>query len=165
MVQKRLDFPGLLSECQEYLQQWNIINLENYSKGQWKNLIKTKVKLKNKDDLLHMMKQYSKIDHKEISSEHFETQPYLKQLNISYARDKFRLRSHMTRTVKFNFSSDKRFIADLWKCWHCPDIDSQAHIKICPAYQQFRDSKDLSSDYDMIAYFRQVIELRDKMSS
>ena len=91
--------------------------------------------------------------------------PYMRQLNISLARDKFRLRSKMTRTVKFNFPSDKKFRADMWRCWHCPSIDSQAHVRVCPAYQEFRLNKDLDNDKDLVLYFRQVIKLRDDMPS
>jgi hypothetical protein len=71
----------------------------------------------------------------------------------------------MTRTVKMNFASDKQYAADLWSCWHCPQIDSQPHIKICPAYQKFRENKNLENDHDLVNYFRDVIKLRDNMDS
>ena len=106
------------------------------------------------------MKRYSKID-QSISEETFEIKPYIKQLSISLARDKFRLRSHMMRTVKMNFSSDKKYMADLWRCWHCPCVDSQAHIQICPAYQQFREGKDMNNDKDLVEFYRKVIKMRD----
>ena len=57
-----------------------------------------------------------KIDSKEMSVEKFELKDYFKSLHLSESRDKFRLRSFMTRTVKTNFSSDKQFSADLWSC-------------------------------------------------
>ena len=79
------------------------------------------------------------------------------------ARDRFRLRSLMTRTVKKNFSSDKKFKADLWHCWHCPCIDSQVHIQICPAYHKFREGKDMDNKQDLVEYFRKVIKMRDDM--
>ena len=111
------------------------------------------------------IKKLKKIDYKEINEEKFEMKNYLKGLHLSESRDKFRLRSFMTRTVKTNFSSDKKFAADLWSCWHCQKIDTQTHIRVCPAYQHLRENKDLDNDHDLISYFRQVIKLRDDLPS
>ena len=51
----------------------------------------------------------------------------------------------LTRTVGTDFSSDKRYISELWSCWHCPNIDSKAHIRVYPAYQKLRENKDLDN--------------------
>ena len=158
--------PGLVEDCNEILAKFEICDITKYSKYQWKTLINKKIANKNKDDLLENMKNnYKKVDYKILEQEHFELKPYFKSLYLSEARDKFRLRSFMTRTVKTNFSSDRQFAADLWSCWHCPKVDSQTHIRVCPAYQQFRDNKDLDNDHDLVSYFRQVIQLRDTMTS
>ena len=77
-LQKRSELPGLLQDCEEFIDK--------------------------------------KISFNELSDEKFECKPYFRELNISMARDKFRLRSKMTRTVKFNFPSDKVYKADLWSC-------------------------------------------------
>ena len=71
-------------------------------------------------------------------------------LHISQARTKFRLRSFMTKTVKLNFASDRQFAADLWTCWHCPMVDSQSHVRICPAYENLRAGKNLDNDQDLV---------------
>ena len=67
----------------------------------------------------------------------------------------------MVRTVKMNFSRDNKYMADLWCCWHCPYVDSQVHIQICPAYQQFREGKDMNNDKDLVEFYRKVIKMRD----
>ena len=41
-------------------------------------------------------------------------------------RDRFRLRSKMTKTVKMSYPSDKGYKADLWSYWHCPNLDTQS---------------------------------------
>ena len=165
-VQKRLELPGLLQECLEFLVKFGIIDVNKYSSGQWKKLVEKNITQKNKTDLLETVKgKYKTISYEELSKEQFELKPYIKQLNMSLARDKFRLRSKMTRTVKFNFPSDKKFKADMWRCWHCPSIDSQAHVRVCPAYHELRHDKDLNNDKDLVLYFRQVIKLRDDMTS
>ena len=112
-----------------------------------------------------MKKGYKKIDHKFLAEENFELKPYFKNLHISQARTKFRLRSFMTKTVKQNFPSDKQFAADLWTCWHCPMVDSQSHVRVCPAYQHLRAGKNLDNDQDLVRYFQQVIKLRDDMKN
>ena len=166
-VQKRLELPGLLQECQEFLLEFEILDVTQYSKGQWKSIVKKNIRIRNKDDLLEIMKEknYSKINHKVLAQENFELKSYIVKMHTSEARDKFRLRSCTMRTVKMNFPSDKQYKADLWSCWHCPNIDSQTHIQVCPAYQQFRDNKDLDNDHDLVSYFRAVIKLRDDMTS
>ena len=94
LVQKRLELPGLLKECQEHLAMFQCAELSSYSKGQWKKFIDKKINLKNKADLLTQMeKKYKKINYTEMSEENFELKPYLKNLDLSSARDRFRLRS------------------------------------------------------------------------
>ena len=69
----------------------------------------------------------------------------------------------MTRLVKMKFPSDGGYSSDLWRCWHCPNIDTQAHIKHCPAYQHMRANKDLDNDKDLVKYFQDVIQMRESM--
>ena len=123
------------------------------------------IKDKNKNDLLELMKNYKKIDYYIMALENFELKPYFLNLQLSAARDKFRLRSQTTRTVKMNFFNNKKFSADLWRCWHCPSMDSQSHIRVCPAYQKFREGRDLDNDLDLVNFFQQIIKLRDSMTT
>ena len=132
-VQKRLELPGLVEECQEYFIKFGICDITKYSKTQWKTLIKKCVQNLNKDTLLDTMKSsYKKLDHNKFATEKFELKPYLLNLQTDDARQKFRLRSFMTKTVKMNFPSDIVFKKQLWKCSHCPNIDTQSHIRHCP---------------------------------
>ena len=38
--------------------------------------------------------------------------------------------------------------------------DTQAHILSCPGYEDLREDKDLSSDKDLVGYFRLVMNRR-----
>ena len=80
-----------------------------------------------------------------------------------FARWKFWIRSKMVKTIAFNFSSDPVHINRLWQCTHCDRIDSQSHVLICEGYKHLRKDKNLGSDSDLVAYFRDVISLRDKI--
>ena len=44
-------------------------------------------------------------------------------------------------------------------------MDSQTHILSCDNYQYLRTGKDLSSDKDLVTYFREVISLREKIEN
>ena len=105
-VQKRLELPGLVEECQEYLIKFGICDITKYSKTQWKTLIKKCVQNLNKDTLLDTMKSsYKKLDHNKFATEKFELKPYLLNLQTDDGRQKFRLRSFMTKTVKMTLLS------------------------------------------------------------
>ena len=67
----------------------------------------------------------------------------------------------MTKIVKMNFPNDVGYKRELWRCQHCPNIDTQSHIQHCPAYEQLRAGKDLDNDQDMVKNFHQVIALRE----
>ena len=125
-------------------------------------MIKKCVQNLNKDTLLDTMKSsYKKLDHNKFATEKFELKPYLLNLQTDDARQKFRLRSFMTKTVKMNFQSDIAFKKQLWKCSHCPNIDTQSHIRHCPAYEHLRIGKNFDNDQHLVRYYKQVIAVRE----
>jgi hypothetical protein len=172
-VQAKLELPGLLKECKEFLVINGITNLSLYSKLQWKSFVIKKIKSMNKDDILNMMKKpYKKISHQEHVNEKFEVQPYLKTMNLSQARMRFKLKTGMTPTVQMNFPSSEEFANQLWTCVGCASTssdtdrqvegrrDTQAHIMVCPGYTEFRQNLDLENDKDLVTYFGRVVKKR-----
>ena len=152
-VQTQLNLPGLTQECHEFLVKFGIIHIQNYSKIQWKNLIKKKIRELNKMDILEQIESegYKKLNLETMKNDSFELKPYMKNLNVSEARLKFKLNSFMTPTVKMNFQSDSEFTRDLWTCPGCSvpgDVtgcrDTQRHIMVCTGYEMLRQDKDLS---------------------
>ena len=69
----------------------------------------------------------------------------------------------MTKTVGKKHPSDKQFASNLWKCWHCPMVDTQSHVRVCLAYEHLREGKDLNKDQDFVRYFCQVIKLCEEI--
>ena len=66
---------------------------------------------------------------------------------------------------KFNYKSDHENMATLWMCSSCEtSIDTQSHLKWCPAYADLRVGKDINSDKDLIEYMQKVMIIRDKLS-
>ena len=173
-VQMELRLPGLYLECKEFLVNAGVTDLKKFTVAQWKKVVKTEVLAINRNDILNQMrKPYKKISLAEHTQEEFQLQPYMSSLSIAEARMKFKLKTGMTPTVRMNFPSDKEFARMLWTCPGCSDDktvyeevegirDTQAHILICPGYSELREDKDLSTDRDLVAYFRNVIQKRLK---
>lgn len=163
-IQLKLDLPGLLQECKEMERELSLPDSLKCTKNQWKNIVNKKVREKNKNDLIEMIriKEYKKLDANLLKNENFEAKSYMKNLSIQNARTKFAIRTKMVRTVKLNYKNDPSNKRTMWECNDCYSIDSQEHILWCPAYQEFRVNKDLDSDKDLTRYFQQVLIYRDE---
>ena len=147
-----------------------IYDLKQFTKVQFKRLVKCKILELNKEILLKkaQSKEYKKISITELECNDFKLKSYFKTMPISDAILKFKLVSKMTPTVEMNFMSDKRFSMNLWKCAGCNPLsgigfrDTQDHILVCSGYQKFREGKDLTKDSDLVYYFKCVIQHRMK---
>ena len=81
--------------------------MENYSKLEWKHLVKKKMKEVNKEDILNQMKGSKKLPVNQLKTEAFSMKSYLSELNKEDARLRFKINSGMTPTLKMNFQSDR----------------------------------------------------------
>ena len=124
-----------------------------------KRRIKNAIVARNEKDFKEKMKSLSKLE--EMKKEEFEQKEYLTKMNMHDARLNFRI---TTRTIKckMNQPSDRLNKETLWKCSACGNIDTQKHIMWCPAFQAIREGRSLESDEDLVEYFRQVLNIRDK---
>ena len=161
-TQIRFKYPGLMTECQELMTKYSLPDISEQSKLQWKKIVGKALNEYNKKSLLMKIKEYKKLEYENLKKEEFKTKQYLKSLNLADARLKFSLRARMTRTVQANYKGNPNFKANEWKCHECQVLDTQEHIVRCPMYTCLRHGKDLSSDKDLVEYFRRVIELRNK---
>ena len=151
-----------MNKYQELIKKYNLPELRNQSKLEWKRLVQNTLKEYNKTTLLTKIKKYKKLDYKELVKEKFQTKPYLKNLNLADARLRFALRTRMTMTVQANYKGDQTFKSNGWKCQECQVLDTQEHVVRCLIYISLRNGKDLSSDRDIVEYFRRVIDSRKK---
>ena len=115
-VQKVMNLPGLVRECHDILTEAGIINVEMYSKHQWKALVNRFCKKMNEDDLLVQSKKYKKLDYNEMKAEHCEMKKYMTDLNLYNARLRFKIRAHMTPSVQMNFMITCKESLRRW-CW------------------------------------------------
>ena len=165
-VAQRAGYPGLMKEYQELCSDLKLPNPKQVSKLSWKRLVKKAVTEANRKNLLEIIQnKYEKLDYDVLKEERYEAKEYLRTLNLYDARLKFAIRSKMVQTVAFNYSSDPKHSSQLWHCTHCDRMDSQTHILSCDSYLYLRNGKDLSSDKDLVTYFREVISLREKLEN
>ena len=173
-VQKHLNLPGLLQECNNFLVNAKVTEIGKFSQIEWKRLVNAKIYEMNRDDILNQMKKpYKKISYEDHVGEKLQLQPYLESLHISDARLCFKLKSGMMATVRMNFPSDQEFSRKLWTCSGCTQDkpsqghdqvvgyrDTQTHILSCEGYADLRENKDLTCDKDLVKYFSLVIKKR-----
>ena len=159
-LQRQLSLPGLVSECSEYLVKFDVTDITQYTKSQWKNKINSLIQEENRAELLKRMEKYKKLKSDSLREEKYELKPYLKSLNLSQSRLRYKIRAEMIPTVQMNFQSDRKFTHNIWKC-ECGHMDSQTHLQnFCPLYDDIRKGKDMSNDEDIVDFFRQVIARR-----
>ena len=127
-------------------------------------MVNKAIREKNEKSLLSTIKdKYKKLEYDKLSEESCNVKGYLKSLNLPDARLKFGIRAKMTRTVQMNYKGVPNFTQNRWKCKDCWTPDTQEHIIRCPSYQHLRIGKNLSSDKDLVEYFRKVIQIREKI--
>ena len=92
---------------------------------------------------------------------------YFSELNLKQARIKFRERANCMKTCKRHFSNDANFIKSMFSCESCEskinkisNVDVLSHWRSCESYRMFRESRDLSKDEDLVAYYQDIIEIR-----
>ena len=163
-VQKSLNFPGFIPEARNLISKYKLPNIIDQklqlTKLKWKSLVKSAIKTNYEDELKSKMTT-SKLKDGPMVKESFGLKDYLKEMNLSDARTKFRLRSNMTK-VKMNMKSDPKFAAELWTCSGCGKLDSQSHIMWCPSFASLREGLDVSNDRDVVHYFQEVFKIRER---
>ena len=88
----------MISECKEIIQKWG---LPDIIKGQWKTRINEKVKIKNGQLLLRMMKD----DYSKLQNIKNEVKKYLSDMSIFNARNNFSIRAPMLK-CETNFMNE-----------------------------------------------------------
>ena len=143
-----------------YLTTIFFVDIDSYTKYQWKRVVKKIICKLNKDELVKMSKKYKKIDYKyddNLEARH----SYLTEMKLHDARLLFKIRSQMVPLIQMNFRSDKTFTANQWTCSACKaNRDTQSHVISCVGYNKFRDGLNLDDEGDLVKYFRTIINLR-----
>ena len=120
-----------------------------------------------------LARKYKKIDFETFSREKFEVQQYFKELTVANSKFLFKMKSRLTARVANNFHGDRRFKAIGYQCIGCLrdkpiteqldlSYDTEEHITRCDSYAFLRLNNPMSTDEQVIQYFKDVISLREK---
>ena len=158
--QERHQLRGLSQEVLPFLARHQVTDIKSYSKAEWKRFVKRNLKNENRDFLIQWSEKYKKVDSLSLACEDFERKDYFNQLNLAQSRLKFRERSKCMTTCKVDYPSDRDNVKSMFVCNHCTEIDFLSHWRECPHYSEFRKSKSLDNDVDLVNYYQQIINLR-----
>ena len=98
-VQKEMKIPGLVSECNKILIEAGVIEVDKFSKSQWKTFVNRLCRKLNEDDLLNQIRKYKKLEYSDLKNEHCDLKNYMVNLNLHDARMRFKIRAQMTLTI------------------------------------------------------------------
>ena len=165
-IQKR-GLPGIVKEVSEILNNWNIKNVESYTKWSFKRLMKAKISIKNSEELFQWSEGYKKINLDCYNRHDLKIKEYMKTLNLKNARMIFRRNCGMIQTVRANFKNDKKFKSERYLCPDCrhleppvSHVDQQDLLTSCEGNRDLREGLELSDLSQLAEYFRRVIERR-----
>ena len=110
-MQDHHDLPGMVSECKGYFKEYQLPNIlkQKMTQNKWKGLVNKAIQTANAKELKLDMSSYRKLENSELLLEDFGRQPYLKQLNLTDSRTKFKYQTKMTQYIKMNYSSETRY--------------------------------------------------------
>ena len=163
LLQKELQLPGLVDECVKFLASFSLSldEMTSFNKYQWKRIINDKIHGKKENELRDHLQKYKKFNFDE--TEPYELKPYLKELSLTNAQLRFKMRADTCPTIKTHFKSDPGYAKDLWVCPEpeCNQLDTILHIQYCDSYSDLRRDLDLHVYKDLVQYFSSVIDRRN----
>ena len=162
-IQQKYRFPSIENEITPFLNKYKITDVCSYSKKEWKDLILNKTDMENREYIINWSKDYKKIDTLDLECEDYELKSYFSTLSLVNSRIKFRERSGCLKTCRVACPSDRDNIRAMYKCYHCPQIDTgPSHFKNCRVYLKIKEAKklDLSDEADLMSYYSEIIKMR-----
>ena len=166
-IQNSHNFPSIVTQCKEYLDRWKVGEIRNYSKVQFKRMIRKKMLVQNFEDLSDRAKGLKKVNIENYDKSEFKLKDYFKSLNLQSSRIIFRRNSHMLKTVRTNFKSDKKYKAEGFLCPDCLTLDppvshqdTQEALATCQGNSDLRQGLDLSQLKQEADYYQSIITRR-----
>ena len=162
--QVRRSWPGLAKEASELCLILGLPNIvkEEVGSKKWETMVKNAVKEFHERKMKEEVGSKTKLE--DIKHENVKLKEYFRGKNLTDTRLMFRIRSRMIQ-LKANFKNNPRYKKDGWKCDGCEmEVESDAHVIKCVAYEQVRDGKDLNCDKDLVQYYKEVMKIRMRKS-
>ena len=160
--QVKRGWPGLARETRELCQALGLPDIikERISKPKWENMVKKAVLESHEEELMAEVQSKRKLEG--IIDEDMKRKDYFKQKSLEGTRMLFRIRTRML-DLKANFKNKPAFRKDGWVCDGCKkEVETSGHVMSCQAYELIREGKDLSTDRDLVQFFKEVMKIRMK---
>ena len=146
--QLKMEWGGLSAEVEQICKEIGVENVNYNVIG--KEEMKTAVEIHCYKEMKESMENSKKLTN--IKNEDFtKPQSYMEYKSVEQARQAFRVRSKMIKSVKMNFKNMHK--NDL-KCEKCSDKEeTQEHVMVCKEWEEFW--KDLNTDQikDQVTFF------------
>ena len=151
---------GIHEEVGSFLARHQVVDIKNFTKTDWRKFVNRVLRRENREFLVEWSERYKKVDSLSLACEEYEKKEYFNKLNLAQSRIKFRERSRCMTTCRVDYPSDPGNIKAMFQCYHCEKLDVLSHWRECNSYAQFRESKCLDNDADLVLYYQQIINLR-----
>ena len=158
--QVKRGWPGLAQEARDICSELGLPNIvkENIGKSKWESMVKKAVREVHERELKESVESKTKLE--EIKNQGVKVKEYFSGRNIVDTRMMFRIRTRMIE-LKANFKNNQKFKKEGWKCEGCgKEVETNGHVMNCIAYEHVRDGKDLTSDEDLVQFFKEVMKMR-----
>ena len=161
--QRRYGWPGLAKEVSEICTKLGMedANLSEMTENAFKKEIQLKCEERDECDLKRSMESLQKME--KVKMEDCRRKEYMSRKPIQEVRELFAERLYLL-PFGGNFSKDKRFLPEDWKCVGCIEEvpEQQDHVATsCPGYSDIREKYDLMTDDGLIHFYREVLERRN----
>ena len=158
--QQRLQLPGLYEDVSRFLNKYEVIDIQSFSKSEWSRFVNSKIESENRDYLFERSKYYKKLDYLSLGCEDYEVKPYFHKLNLAQSRIKFWERSKTLKYCRTSHPSEESNLKVSMRCFECEKVDLLSHWSSCSGYAHLRKSKNLDDDFDLTNYYSEIIKLR-----
>ena len=157
------NWPGLAKETVELCKKLEIedVNTTSKTKSAYaKELGRTCLAMEDammKTECVNMQKM------NKISAEDWGLKEYVKSGSLWSVRKTWEARSFMLH-VAGNYSHNRKYEPTDWQCQACTlqVREDQDHLGRCQGYADLRQGLDLSTDEDLVEFFRQVMARRER---
>jgi Zn-dependent M32 family carboxypeptidase len=157
------EWPGLAQEAKEICCQLEIENCNEtvMDRNEYKKVIEKALSKKNEKLLRDMADGKTKCS--KIMEDNYGKKPYIGETLIGEVRQWYRTRVGLLPFAG-NYSHDRKYAKTEWLCRCLEAREEEHHIRSgeCPAYNDLLEKyEDLSSDGDLVNFFKEVLERRD----
>ena len=150
-------WPGLAREVGEIGDSIGVQNINSISNQS----LKMALRHHDKGEIMEkMIKDYKKLD-KVKCDDPTVAKEYMEKKSIADCRMIFRMRTEM---INLKENMKNKYKGALVNCDACNMgvPESQTHVMTCKGYEQLRARKDMDNMGDIVAFFREVLLLREK---